>query len=472
MSKPTILIVEDTVSLARTYMEYLRAEPYDLIHVETGGEAMEALKKEAPDAVLLDLMLPDLSGFDILKYIKEKELPSECVLMTAYGSIDIAVESMRHGAFDFLLKPFSAERLVVTLNNALEHRRLTRIVETYKNNYERDEYCGFDGSSLAMQTVYRIIECAAGSKATVFISGESGTGKEICAEAIHALSPRRDGPIVPLNCAAIPRELMESEIFGHVKGAFTGAVAARDGAAKQADGGTLFLDEICEMELSLQTKLLRFLQTRNFQRVGGSKQEIVDVRFVCATNRDPWEEVLAGRFREDLFYRLNVVPIQMPLLNEREDDVMAIASKFLADFTAEEGKEFTGFSPQVESVFRTYPWPGNVRQLQNVVHNIIVLNEGGLIDVDMLPSPLGDYASKEGGGAVPDQRPSLAPGKDGVSPTHERTIQPLGEIEKAAIERAIRLCGGNIPKAAARLGISASTIYRKRASWEGSKNAA
>jgi DNA-binding NtrC family response regulator len=392
--------------------------------------------------------------------------------MTAYGSIDIAVESMRHGAFDFLVKPFSAERLVVTLNNALEHRRLTRIVETYKNNFERDECCGFDGSSLAMQTVYRIIECAAQSKATVFISGESGTGKEICAEALHTLSERRDGPFIPFNCASIPRELMESEIFGHVKGAFTGAVSDRAGAAKQADGGTLFLDEICEMEPSLQTKLLRFLQTRSYQKVGGDKLEKVDVRFVCATNRDPWEEVLAGRFREDLFYRLNVVPIQMPPLCEREDDVMAIAGKFLADFTAEEGKEFSGFSPQVESVFRAYPWPGNVRQLQNVVHNMVVLNEGGLIDVDMLPSPLGEEASNAGAGAVPSPRPSLPPGKEGLSNATERSIQSLAETEKTAIERAIRLSGGNIPKAAAHLGISASTIYRKRASWEEGKNAA
>ena len=389
--------------------------------------------------------------------------------MTAYGSIDIAVESMRLGAFDFLIKPFTAERLAVTLENALEHRRLTRIVETYKSNYERDQCCGFDGSSLAMQTVYRIIECAAVSKATVFISGESGTGKEICAEAIHALSGRKDGPLIPFNCAAIPSELMESEIFGHVKGAFTGAVSERAGAAKRADGGTLFLDEICEMEASLQTKLLRFLQTRSFNRVGGDKLEKVDVRFVCATNRDPWEEVLAGRFREDLFYRLNVVPIHMPPLRDREDDVLALAGKFLADFTAEEGKEFTGFSPRVDSVFRAYPWPGNVRQLQNVVHNMVVLNEGGLIDVDMLPSPLGEYASDEGTGAVPSPRPSPAPGKEGEP---ERKIQSLAETEKAAIERAIRLCGGNIPQAAARLGISASTIYRKRASWEGGKNAA
>jgi DNA-binding NtrC family response regulator len=472
MCKPTILIVEDTVSLARTYMEYLRAEPYDLVHVETGGEAIEAMVKGPPDAVLLDLKLPDMSGFDVLKFLSEKSLPTECVVMTAYGSIDIAVESMRHGAFDFLVKPFSAERLTVTLNNALEHRRLTRIVETYKTNYERDGYCGFDGSSLAMQTVYRIIECAAVSKATVFISGESGTGKEICAEALHTLSERRDGPFIPFNCAAIPRELMESEIFGHVKGAFTGAVSARVGAAKQADGGTLFLDEICEMDPSLQTKLLRFLQTRSFQRVGGDKLEKVDVRFVCATNRDPWEEVLAGRFREDLFYRLNVVPIHMPPLRDREEDVMVIAGKFLADFTAEEGKEFSGFSPRVETIFRTYPWPGNVRQLQNVVHNIVVLNEGGLIDVDMLPSPLGEDAIDAGAGVVPEKHPPQSAGMVRARQVPERTIQSLAETEKAAIERAISLCGGNIPKAAAHLGISASTIYRKRTSWEGGKNAA
>jgi len=465
MPVPTILLVEDSPSLSALYQEYLHGEPWNIITAETGKEALALLRSHQPQAVLLDIRLPDMDGLDILGIIVQDRLPCSVVVMTAHGSINTAVDAMRKGAFDFIVKPFPPERLTVTLRNALEHQRLHRIVATFKEDLERQQYCGFIGGSLAMQAVYRIIDQAAKSKATVFVTGESGTGKELTAEAVHRRSPRSTGPFVAINCGAIPKDLMESEIFGHVKGAFTGATADREGAASRADGGTLFLDEICEMDLALQIKLLRFIQTGTFQRVGGSKLEQVDVRFVCATNRDPLKEVEAGRFREDLFYRLHVIPVHLPPLRERDDDMIAVANRFLVDFAAEEGKAFQRFTQEAETVLRAYDWPGNIRQLQNVVRNVVVLNEGEEVTVEMLPPPLAPTMAAAapvaaGASQIAAETVSTAPAYD------DGLIRPLWQVEKDAIERAIDLCGGNIPKAAAMLGISPSTIYRKKTAWE------
>ncbi len=331
---PIVLLVEDTQSLARLYGQYLADQPIDLVSVTTGKAALAALEAQRPAVVLLDLNLPDMNGMEVLKHIQARKLPVLVVVITAHGSVNIAVEAMQAGAYDFIVKPFSADRLLVTVRNALESQRLLRLVDNLKDA-ARDGHHGFIGSSLPMQAIYRIIDAAAASRATVFITGESGTGKEVCAEAIHRQSPRRNGPFVAINCGAIPRDLMESEIFGHVKGAFTGAVADRDGAAMRADGGTLFLDEVCEMDPALQTKMLRFLQTGSFDKVGGGVTHRVDIRIVCATNRCPLEEVQSGRFREDLYYRLHVVPIALPPLRDREGDVLAIARHFLSAYAAE-----------------------------------------------------------------------------------------------------------------------------------------
>jgi DNA-binding NtrC family response regulator len=470
-----VLLVEDTTSLARVYIEYLRKEPYDVTHVENGREALQSIELEVPDAILLDLALPDMNGLDILKHVHAQQLPTAVIVITAHGSISNAVEAMRAGAYDFLVKPFSADRLVVTLRNAVERQRLARIVETLKDDFGRDQYYGFIGSSLPMQAVYRIVDSAAGSKATIFVTGESGTGKEVCAQAIHRRSQRRDKPFVAINCAAIPRDLMESEIFGHTKGAFTGAVSERIGAAARADQGSFFLDEICEMGLDLQSKLLRFIQMGSFVKVGGTLTEKVDARIICASNKDPLKEVEAGRFREDLYYRLHVIPINLPPLRDRDDDVLGIARHFLAAFGKEEGKHFQGFAPEVDAVLRSYHWPGNVRQLQNVLRNIVVLNDGEIVTRDMLPPPLSHIDAGPRGAAQ-----ALAAGAGSSIPGGERRaassvvagdgtaagIRLLWQVEKDAIEEAIRLCDGNIPKAAMLLGISASTIYRKRMTWE------
>ncbi|WP_431861647.1 sigma-54-dependent transcriptional regulator [Azospirillum sp.] len=450
----TVLLVEDTPSLARVYAEYLKKEAFTVVAVETGAAALEAVSDGAPRIVLLDLQLPDMHGMEVLRRIEVQGLPCAVVVITAHGSVNVAVEAMRHGAYDFLVKPFSAERLTVTVRNAVERLRLAQLVDTYQKDLARTRYHGFIGSSLAMQAVYRIIDSAAASRATVFITGESGTGKEVCAEAIHRQSPRGDKPFVAINCGAIPKDLMESEIFGHMKGSFTGAVADREGAAARADGGTLFLDEICELEPNLQTKLLRFIQTGTFMPVGGSKLEKVDLRIVCATNRDPLKEVEEGRFREDLYYRLHVIPIHLPALREREDDVIEVARHYLAEYAREEGKGFQRFSPEAEQVLRLYHWPGNVRQLQNVVRNIVVLHDGDTVLPGMLPPPLAPQAASPPPPMV--TAPAAGP----------KTIRPLWQVEKDAIEDAIAACDGNIPRAAALLDISASTIYRKRLAWQ------
>ncbi|WP_407690280.1 sigma-54 interaction domain-containing protein [Salinivibrio siamensis] len=325
-----------------------------------------------------------------------------------------------------------------------------------------------------MQAVYRVIESAAPSKATVFITGESGTGKEVCAEAIHAASTRSNKPIIALNCAAIPKDLIESELFGHVKGAFTGAASEREGAAEMANGGTLFLDEICEMDMDLQSKLLRFIQTGSFQKVGSSQVKSVDVRFVCATNRDPWLQVQQGKFREDLYYRLHVIPLELPPLRERGDDVIAIANALLALFSAEEGKDFCRFSDEVTTQLLRYDWPGNVRQLQNVIRNIVVLHNGEEVSKEMLPSPVARVSGAEIASTGDNTRSEAA---NSASATHEPVkpaspvvmkadIEPLWKTEKRAIEVAIDVCNGNIPQAAGLLEVSPSTLYRKLQAWQ------
>jgi len=466
-----LLLVEDNPSIARVYLEYLRRGPYDTLHCETGTTALAALAENSYAAVLLDIELPDMSGMEILKWITQRRLNTAVVVITAHGSINIAVEAMREGASDFLVKPFAPERLFVTLDNALERMNLRRIVDTFDSSGDNDQFCGFVGNSLAMRGVYRIVDIAAQSKAPVFITGESGTGKELAAEAVHLRSPRKDKPFIALNCAAFPKDLIESEVFGHVKGAFTGAVADREGAGSRADGGTLFFDEICEMDVGLQAKLLRFIQTGTFQKVGGTQTQKVDVRFISATNRDPLKEVEAGRFREDLYYRLYVMPLLLPPIREREDDVLLIARRFLAEYSREEGRAFTRFSPETESILLHYAWPGNVRQLQNVVRQIVLLNDGDIVVPSMLPAPLSQIRPSMLVASALPSVPAAAnvtaamPAGNGHAPAAEPAAPAsfsLSELERDLIELALEQCGGNVLQAAAKLEISPSTLYRKR----------
>ncbi|MGI9510837.1 MAG: sigma-54-dependent transcriptional regulator [Geminicoccaceae bacterium] len=464
MSGATVLLVEDQSALARTYQGFLRDEPYTIKHVDSGASAFKSLE-DMPEAVLLDLKLPDMNGLDILKKIREQGLTMPVIVITAHGSMQTAIEAMRAGAADYLVKPFAAERLKVTLKNALEKQELSAVVRQYREKIDRRKFQGFIGSSLKMQAVYRAIESAAHSKATVFFTGESGTGKEIAAEAVHDLSGRKDA-FVPLNCGAIPRDLMESEIFGHVKGAFTGALSEREGAARRAHKGTLFLDEVCEMDLQLQTKLLRFLQTGQFTKVGGDSVESIDARIVCATNRDPRTEVQEGRFREDLFYRLHVIPIHMPPLRERGDDVVEIASHLFRQFSEQEGRAFERLSEDAIGMLRQHHWPGNVRELQNVVRNVIVMNHAPVVEANMLPALKTSSAEALTSPGLETQ-PRRNPDQGGRSlDLLANEIRPLAEIEREAIEQALELCEGDVRKAAVFLEIAPATIYRKLKSWK------
>jgi two-component system, repressor protein LuxO len=459
-ARPRLLLVEDTPSILRLYHEVLQKLDVDLIDAETSARALASLGEAIPDVVLLDIELPDGNGLDTLRRIRAGKLPSAVIVVTAHGSVKVAVEAMREGAYDFIMKPFPPDRLIVTVKNALERRQLQTLAEA-NEIVKRGNFHGLLGSSLPMRAVYHVIENAASSRATVFITGESGTGKELCAEAIHQLSPRRGGPFVAVNCGAIPRELMESEMFGHVRGAFTGAVGNREGAVSRAKGGTLFLDEVCEMDLSLQVKLLRVIQSGEFQKVGGAEVEQADLRYVCATNRDPWSEVQAGRFREDLYYRLHVVPCAMPPLRARDDDVLLLARHFLAQYSQEEGKTFADFDDGAMRALRRYPWPGNIRELQNVLRNAVLFNQGRVVTHAMLTRLDPNAAPRPAAAAPP-----IAALSAKVSATAGGTIKPLWLIEKEAIEEAIALCGGNVPRAAALLEINPSTIYRRKAEWE------
>jgi two-component system repressor protein LuxO len=470
---PKILIVEDLRSLADAYAAALRVISSEIKIACDGSGALAAVQLARPDVIVLDVNLPDMTGIDVLRNLRASGVKSEVIVMTGEGSMRLAIEAMRSGARDFLVKPFGVDRLRQSVTQAVESRAAaaegTRSVPVHALAHaagdDERRLSGFIGQSQCMRDVHRLLETAAPSNATVFITGESGTGKELCAEALHRMSKRRNGPFVVINCAAIPRDLLESEIFGHVKGAFTGAVADRKGAALTAHGGTLFLDEVCEMDVALQAKLLRFLQDRQVRRVGEDTPRATDVRIVCATNRDPHAEVAAGRFREDLLYRLLVVPVELPPLRARGHDAVLIARDFLKRFAKEDGKALRGFSPEAENALAAYHWPGNVRQLQNVIRSVVVLNDGELVTSDMLPALI--LSPRPAQSIVQEAAPLSEPG---VMPPpvlpQQGTIKPLETVIREAIECAIKRCGGSIPKAAAALTVSPSTLYRRIQAWE------
>ena len=479
-NRPGVLLVEDCPFSAMAYQIFLQSD-YAVRVAHTGSEALEQLAQHNFDVVITDVRLPDMSGLSVLDKI-QAEMPSlPVIVITAHDSVDIVVEAMQRGASDFISKPFDKARLEVTLKNILKKQKLEEVVQQYEKVYRRDQFHRMLGASLPMQNVYRIVESAGKSNASVFITGESGTGKELCSEALHAESPRANAPFIALNCAAIPRDLIESEIFGHVKGAFTGASAARDGAALRASGGTLFLDEIGEMPLDLQSKLLRLIQSGTFTPVGDSKEQKVDIRFICTTNRDPLREVQEGRFREDLYYRLHVIPVHMPPLRERGSDIMLIAQSLLKQHAEDEKKDFRGFSKDVENVFMQYDWPGNVRELSNVIRNVVVLNEGSVVEMSMLPNPIQSQKSKGSRAwAIGNNPPAFGevatvPRTEGgpgdvaaaiQSDSGNQEILPFWVEEKRIIESAIDKCGGNVARAAAFLKIGVSTIYRKKQQWD------
>ena len=454
----TLLLVEDTPSLSMVYETVLKGAGHTVDCAFTAREARSVFDPARHGIVLLDMMLPDGTGQDVLTWIKARAPQTRVIVITSNGSVQVAVEAMRLGAADFLVKPFDESRLRNAVANAA--RGDDRPAHDLPDDEPIDTSLGgFIGQSQQMREIYQTVRVIGRSTATVFITGESGTGKEVCAQAIHSVSKRAEGPFVPLNCGAIPANLLESEVFGHLKGSFTGAIADKVGAAAAADGGTLFLDEICEMDLNLQTKLLRFIQSSTVQPVGATRARNVDVRILCATNRDPHREVAEGRFREDLFYRLHVVPLHLPPLRERGDDVNLIAQDALIRFSREEGKGFRALAQEVQDLFRSLEWRGNVRQLLNVLRNVVVLHDGAVVRREMLPVDLVRRA-------VPMPPPAILAELDEDAALQALVGRNLADLERGFIEATIAACDGSIPRAARMLEISPSTLYRKREAWQ------
>jgi DNA-binding NtrC family response regulator len=444
-----VLIVEDDASERDALARLVEQWGYEVETAPSAEAALATSEQWSPAVVITDLVLPEMDGVALLQRFNETGRTPMVLVLTGYGSIDSAVEAMRRGAYDYLTKPVDPLRLRVLLEKATERESLSREVTLLRHRLRQKGAFGeLLGEAKKMQEVYRWIDLAATSSAPVLIYGESGTGKELVARTIHERSGRRARALVAINCAAIPETLIESELFGHERGAFTGATERRLGCFELADGGTLFLDEIAEMDNSTQAKLLRVLQEGSFRRVGGGKQEIqVDVRVIAATNRVPTEAITHNQLREDLFYRLNVFSIGLPALRERKDDIPLLAKTFVEEFNRQDNRQVRGLSPETERALDRYSWPGNVRELRNVIQRAVVLSGTGLIGTEQLPENV---------------LKGIAPTPASAAPGSIRTIR---ELERDEILRALDETHQDKRKAAALLGISLKTLYNKLAKY-------
>ncbi len=461
---PTVLLIENDTSVVDWYKDYLKNEPMKLVQVHIEA-ALMYLQQVIPQAVLLNLELPNRHGMNILKHIHQQQLGCAVIVITTDKAVDLIVEVRRYGTFDVIQKPFKIHHLILTLHQALS--KSSEIPPTETGQKKVKPYSQFIGTSPAMQRVYQKIAQVANSKASILITGETGTGKELCAQALHQASQRQNKPFFALNCAAIPDNLIESELFGHVKGAFTGAIQNRQGMTSLANGGTLFLDEFGEMDLNLQCKLLRFVETGTFYKVGSSQLETVDIRFIWATNRHLLSEIKAGRFRQDLYYRLKVTSILLPPLRQRGEDILRLAISFLKQYAQLEQKSFKSFSREAEKILLNYDWPGNVRQLQNVIHNLVLSHYGGIITADMLQCTLAEEIEPLCDIIPPQTLAQDNPlGTPEVAKIFPKTIPPLWQVEKNAIIEAIEFFNGNVVQAAKLLGIGKTTLYRKQQNWK------
>ena len=439
-----ILVVDDDISHCTILQALLRGWGYNVALANSGRQALEQVREQVFDLVLCDVRMAEMDGIATLKEIKTLNPAIPVLIMTAYSSVETAVEALKTGALDYLIKPLDFDNLQATLEKALAH---THSVDAETPAVSASQF-GMVGKSPAMQHLLSEIALVAPSEATVLIHGDSGTGKELVARAIHASSARSEKPLVTLNCAALNESLLESELFGHEKGAFTGADKRREGRFVEADGGTLFLDEIGEISLLMQVKLLRAIQQREIQRVGGDATLKVDVRIVAATNRNLLDEVAAGRFREDLYYRLNVVSIQVPSLQERSEDIPLLAEHFLKVFGERNRKDVKGFTPKAMDMLIKYPWPGNVRELENAVERAVVLLFGSYVSERELPLAVTQAYEQED-----DTEPSAL-----SVPLEGATLE---DVEREAILRMLDSVGDNKSEAAKRLGISRKTLHTK-----------
>ncbi len=450
MAQRTILVADDDASIRSLLKQLLSDEGYSVVAATTGTEVVEKVKDTNPDLVIMDVRMPELDGIEALSKLKVSSPKTSVLIMTAFGSSNNAIRAMELGAFDYITKPFELDKISHTVKRVIEYRDLTSEVQVL-----RDEISSLVqterivGNSPAMQEVYKTVGKVAKADATVLITGESGTGKELVAEALHYNSNRRSGPIVKVSCAALPETLLEAELFGHEKGSFTGAMTQRRGRFEMADKGTIFLDEIGEMSLPMQTKLLRVLQERKIERVGSSLPIKVDIRIICATNKDLQRQVEQQRFRDDLFYRLNVINIHMPPLRDRKEDIPALVEHFLAKHRYSATAQPAAISEEALKRLMEYDWPGNVRELENVVERAVVLSRGQIITSRELP--FGDH---EGDGHEEE-------GGDEVSVEKSFFKKSVAQFEKDLIMKALRDATGNRSKAAEMLGIYRRLLYAK-----------
>jgi len=441
--KYQILIADDEPAITVGLAELLQLEGYETTTVSDGKDALKQIKEKAFDIALLDLVMPGLDGLQVLTEIKKIGLPTTVIMISGKGSTEATVKAIKSGAYDYLDKPVDPNRLRTIIAKALEHQSLViknRELEQEIQSLSRyEEMVGQDDK---IHEVYHLIEAVADTSANVLITGESGTGKELVARAIHKKSSRVQGPFIAINCSAFPRELLENELFGHEKGAFTGALKEKPGCFEMADGGTLFLDEIGEMPADTQIKLLRVLEEMSFRRLGGTKEIKVDVRVVAATNRDIQKAIKEGLLREDIYFRLSVMEIELPSLRERMSDLLPLINEFLKIFNDRNNKEVKGFSPECLEVLRKYHWPGNIRELKNLVERTVILCEGDTIALKHFPKHIFTATQKESGESI-------------------KLGRELHEIEKDVIFKTLKMTRNNKTKAAQILGISLKTMHNK-----------
>ena len=460
-----ILIIDDYPQLVEFLTERLSAEGYSVRSAATGAQGLQIVSSGFRGAILLDVRLPDISGLELFEQVKALDPDIPVIFITAHATVDLAVEATRRGAFDFIAKGSDLiKRLSVAVKNAVDRVALSEQLKTLQKQLGAgarfEEFLTVSPKTLS---ILKTLDAVVNSGVTVLIEGESGTGKELIARGIHQRGSRKGGPFVVANCAGIPESLLESEMFGYEKGAFTGATTRRIGRFEAAHGGTLFLDEIGEMPLALQAKLLRVLQDHTFERVGGNESVRVDVRVISATNRDLQEEVRRGRFREDLYYRLAVFPVRLPPLRERPEDIPVLAQHFLRRFAAEEGKDVSGFTPDAMAALSALPYPGNVRELQNLVRHAVILTNGRDVTLAEIRNAMGSHGMHR---AAAQPVPTLSPDR----PLPERialafpdlsSIEPIEAIETEILRRALALASGNVSLAARTLGIGRATFYRR-----------
>jgi two-component system response regulator HydG len=444
MTRRTVLIADDHVEMAKLLADKLAEEGWTARVVDSGKGAIDALAKLTPDLVITDLRMAEVDGLDVLDAARAADPELPVIIMTAFGSIESAIEAMRRGAWHYVVKPARLDELVLHAERAVEHRSL-RLENKLLRGQNRDGMSSLIGRSRAMRDLYALVERIALSSSAVLINGESGTGKELVARALHAAGPRRECPFVAINCTALPEALLESELFGHTRGAFTGATSARAGLFVEADGGTLFLDEIGDMPVALQAKLLRVLQQGEVRAVGSDESRTVDVRIVAATHHDLERRAKEGAFRSDLYYRLNVVPVMVPPLRQRLDDVPILVERFLeAARTRNPHSPVVRMAPEVVTALSRYPWPGNVRELENLIERLVVVGTTAELGV----------------GELAALAPSIVGGQDRFSLPRDQ-LSTLREVEEEYIAWVVERCGGNKTRAAEVLGIDPSTLHRR-----------